>query len=149
MIDFPCVIFAGGKSSRMGKDKALLPFASEPSLTLFQYKRFKKHFKEVFISCKTKEKFNFSANFIEDKNEIFSPLEALNSVFNYLKKDFFAISVDTPFFSIEDFYKLFSHIEEKYDIILSRSPNNSHPLCAIYKKEASLKIKKMLKKKRP
>ncbi|HIP14156.1 MAG TPA: molybdenum cofactor guanylyltransferase, partial [Sulfurimonas autotrophica] len=27
MFDIPCVIFAGGKSSRMGENKTLLPFA--------------------------------------------------------------------------------------------------------------------------
>ncbi len=30
--DIPLVIFAGGKSSRMGKDKALLPFGGYSTL---------------------------------------------------------------------------------------------------------------------
>ncbi|MDQ1268445.1 MAG: molybdenum cofactor guanylyltransferase, partial [Campylobacterota bacterium] len=66
MFDIPCVIFAGGKSSRMGKDKSLLPFGTFDTLTEFQLNRLGKIFKNVYISCKEKSKFNFEAEFIED-----------------------------------------------------------------------------------
>jgi len=33
------IIFAGGKSSRMGRDKALLPFGGYDTLTEYQYRR--------------------------------------------------------------------------------------------------------------
>ena len=146
MIDIPCVIFAGGESKRMKKDKALLPFKNRPSLTLYQYEKFSKNFKKVYISCKTKEKFDFKANFIEDiKKEIHSPLVAIYSVLLKLKSDFFAISVDTPFFEIKDFYKLYSHIDENYEIIAPKT-SKTHPLCAIYKKEIFPKIEKALNK---
>ena len=72
MLDIPCVIFAGGKSSRMGEDKALLPFAEFNTLTEFQLTRLKKIFKTVYISCKDKTLFEFDANFIEDyKNRFY------------------------------------------------------------------------------
>ena len=47
MIDIPCVIFAGGKSSRMGEDKALLAFGEFPTLTQFQLNKLQKIFKNV------------------------------------------------------------------------------------------------------
>ena len=66
MYDIPCVIFAGGKSSRMKKDKSLLPFGGFDTLTQFQLFCLQKLFKTVYISCKDKSKFNFEASFIED-----------------------------------------------------------------------------------
>jgi len=59
VIDIPCVIFAGGKSSRMGEDKSLLPFSSFKTLTEFQLSRLSKIFKNVYISTKEKNKFEF------------------------------------------------------------------------------------------
>ena len=47
-----CVILAGGKSSRMGQDKTLLPFGGFETLTHYQASKFSKVFDEVFISSK-------------------------------------------------------------------------------------------------
>ena len=50
--EIPCVILSGGKSSRMGEDKSLLPFGSSNSLIEYQYKRLKPYFKNLYISSK-------------------------------------------------------------------------------------------------
>ena len=47
MLDIPCVIVAGGKSSRMGRDKALLPFGSFPTLTQYQLARLQNNFSSL------------------------------------------------------------------------------------------------------
>jgi molybdopterin-guanine dinucleotide biosynthesis protein A len=44
-----CVIFAGGKSSRMGEDKSLLPFGTFSSLAEYQYNRLSNIFDIVYI----------------------------------------------------------------------------------------------------
>ena len=89
MFDIPCVIFAGGKSSRMGEDKALLPFSTFDTLTEFQHSRLSKIFNNVYISIKDKSKFNFEATFIEDVkvNNIFAPTAGFVSVFKELKDE--------------------------------------------------------------
>ena len=56
--EIPCVILSGGKSSRMGEDKSLLPFSSSSSLIEFQYRRLEPYFKNIFISAKN-DKFDF------------------------------------------------------------------------------------------
>ena len=91
MLDIPCVIFAGGKSSRMGEDKALLPFASYTTLTEFQLSRLSKIFKTIYISCRNKNKFDFDANFIEDvqKGDIFAPTLGFVSIFEKIKENSF------------------------------------------------------------
>jgi len=138
MHTLPCVIVAGGKSRRMGVDKALLPFGGFDTLTEFQLHKLHPYFKDIYISCKNRNKFDFEANFIEDDPRYHdsSPLIALVSIFEYLKSDYVAVlSVDTPFFTHQHFQKLHAQIENDTSIIVSKSSSGVQPLCAIYKKD--------------
>jgi len=60
-----CVILAGGKSSRMGRDKTLLPFGGFATLTHYGAHKFGRIFERVFISSKF-EKFNPPLPLIKD-----------------------------------------------------------------------------------
>ena len=60
-----CVILAGGKSSRMGRDKTLLPFGGFATLTHYGAHKFGRIFERVFVSSKF-EKFNPSLPLIKD-----------------------------------------------------------------------------------
>ncbi len=144
------MIFAGGKSRRMGKDKALLPFGGFETLTEFQLAKFKPHFQKVYIGCKNKTKFDFEANFIEDLQEFedSAPHVGLISAFEILDVDaIFILSVDAPFFDIEHFEKLYQKINE-HDAIVAKSPNGEQPLCAIYKKSILPHLKELTKEKK-
>ena len=133
MLDLPCVIVAGGRSSRMGSDKALLPFGSFDTLTQFQLDRHKNNFASLHVSCKTKDKFEFQADFIEDTKEFdeYSPLIALYSILKEFDTPVCILSVDTPFVTLEVYEKLFT-CKDDFDIVIARSPYGSHQLCAIY-----------------
>ncbi len=140
--EIPCVILCGGKSSRMGEDKALLPFSSSNSLTQYQYERLKPFFKEIFISSKI-DKFDFPVNLILDKGEVFSPIVALETIFESLNfEKFFIITVDTPLVKIETIAKL---IEESkgYDITVAKT-QRVHNLCGVFNKSTLSQIKTML-----
>ena len=145
MLDIPCVIFAGGKSSRMGEDKALLPFADTPSLTQFQYNKLSKVFSHVYISCKSKQKFNFDAQFIEDTDSHFSPTAAFVTIFETLDVErFFAISVDTPFLTEDIFTTLYNADATHFDATVAQFHNKLQPLCGIYHRSLYDEFKKML-----
>ena len=149
MLDTPCVIFAGGKSSRMGEDKSLLPFSSYKTLTQYQYSRLSKIFKTVYISCKDKNKFDFEASFIEDiqSTDTFAPTAGFVAVFKVLKEDaFFALSVDAPFVDEEIIKSLISSdaTHKDCDATIAFSANGMEPMCGIYHRSLQNEFLKML-----
>ena len=130
----PAVIFAGGKSSRMGKDKALLPFAGFNSLTEYQYERMQTLFEKVYISSKG-DKFDFKAPFISDNYDIFSPLAGIVSIFEILDAyEIFILSVDAPFIDEKVIKKLVGENKNGFDAIIAQSPSGLQPLCGIYRR---------------
>jgi molybdopterin-guanine dinucleotide biosynthesis protein A len=127
------VIFAGGKSSRMGRDKALLPFGGFNSLAEYQYERLSKIFDRVYISAKS-NKFDFEVDVIEDSYEESSPLVGIVSVFETLNiTEVFVLSVDAPFVDNATIYSLYRESLLRKDAIVASSPYGIEPLCAIYR----------------
>ncbi|MCB4751560.1 MAG: molybdenum cofactor guanylyltransferase MobA [Sulfurovum sp.] len=127
----PAVIFAGGKSSRMGKDKALLPFGAYESLAAYQYHRLNVFFNSVYLSTKT-DKFGFDAPLIMDRYKVYSPLTALVSAFEVLDEEaIFILSVDTPFVDNTVIQNIIT-TRQKEDAIIARTNNKIQPLCGLY-----------------
>lgn len=148
MFDIPCVIFAGGKSSRMGEDKSLLPFGSFDTLTQFQLSRLNKLFKNIYISCKDKNKFDFEASFIEDIKTDFTyaPTAGFISIFESLEcENFFALSVDSPFVSENEIQQLIKSDKPGNDATIARTEGSVQPMCGIYHISLKHKFKMMLK----
>jgi len=133
-IPLPLVIMAGGKSSRMGSDKALLPFGECATLTQFQLQRLKPFFHSIHVSAKSRAKFHFDASFIEDNASYqdHSPLVALLSILEYFQIPVCVLSVDTPFVTPEVFETLYANLNDETDAIVATSSSSSHQLCAIY-----------------
>lgn len=148
MIPLPCIIIAGGKSSRMGSDKALLPFGEFKTLTQYQIHRLTPLFQSLHVSTRTQDKFDFEASFIEDIKTYAaqSPLVALLSIFQKFDTPVCVLSVDTPFVSEAVFQKLFGAMDAKTDALIATSPACSHQLCAIYHPRIKDKIIAMLAK---
>ncbi len=147
MIDIPCVIFAGGKSSRMGEDKALLPFSTFNTLTQFQLHRLQKLFKNVYISCKNSDKFDFEADFIEDvKTEnTFAPTAGFVAIFEKLKDErIFVISVDTPFVDEEEINKIIQQDNPHAEITIAQTACGNQPMFGIYHSSLQNKFIAML-----
>ncbi len=135
------VIVAGGRSTRMQRDKALLPFGSYPSLAEYQYRRLSKLFSKVYLSSK-EDKFDFKANIILDTHKDSSPLVALISIFEQLAIDeAFILSVDAPFVNEELMAKLYKDRERGVDVVVAESSRGIEPLCAIYRRSFLVEAK--------
>lgn len=130
----PCVILCGGRSSRMGEDKSLLPFSTSTSLTQYQYDKLKVFFQDIYLSSKV-DKFDFLINkekyLILDKGEIFSPIVALQTIFKTIKSSkVFIITVDTPLVSINSINELINKSIDR-DICVAET-HRTHNLCGIF-----------------
>lgn len=147
MFELPCILFAGGKSSRMGEDKSLLPFGGYSSLAEFQYNRLSALFKQVAVSTKTADKFSFDARFILDPIDVdYAPTAGFVSAFRNLETDrFMALSVDTPFIDRDVFQKLLDADHDDADAIIAKTAEGSHPLCGIYHRSLLEEFERMLR----
>jgi len=148
MHNTPCIIFAGGKSSRMGEDKALLPFGGYKTLAHYQYDRLSKIFNTVYISCKESSKFDFEAHFLEDiqTDVTFAPTVGFVTAFRTLEcESFFALSVDTPFVTNKEITQLFEADTSTYDATVAKTDEGIQPLCGIYHASLQNNFEEMLK----
>lgn len=132
------VVFAGGKSSRMGQDKALLGFGKYNSLAEYQYIKLKKLFKTVYISTKT-DKFDFKAPLLIDRYDESSPMVALASMFETLEEEAILIlSVDMPMIEKPEIDKMIEAYHDNRstaEIIVGISPRGLEPLFGIYSRK--------------
>ena len=146
LFNIPCVIFAGGKSSRMGSDKSLLPFGNYNSLAEYQYQRLSKLFNKVYISTK-QNKFNFQANLIIDNNqeEVFAPTSGFDAAFSTLQDNhIFVLSVDTPFVGADEIQKLIDQDADDLDAVIATTSSGKHPMCGIYHRSLLPAFKAMI-----
>ena len=151
MLEIPCVIFAGGKSSRMGEDKALLPFGSFNTLTQFQLHRLQKIFKNVYISTKEHSKFDFEANFIEDikTKNIYAPTAGFVAIFKKLECErFFVLSVDSPFVSEDEILQIIKSDTPLVDATIATTDLGMQPMCGVYHRSLEPKFIDMLQQNR-
>ncbi|MDX4047961.1 molybdenum cofactor guanylyltransferase MobA [Aliarcobacter skirrowii] len=144
--EIPCVILSGGKSSRMGEDKSLLPFSSSNSLIEFQFNRLKPYFKDIYISSKN-DKFDFlkdKSKLILDKNQdVYSPILALQTILEKFDK-VFIITVDTPLIKISSIKKLLEN-SNNFEITIAQTSQRTHNLCGVFSNNLNETIEKMIK----
>lgn len=147
MFDLPCILFAGGKSSRMGQDKSLLPFGGYPTLAQYQYERLTKLFTDVHVSAKNRDKFNFGPNVVEDPLSCdFAPTAGFVAAFEAIHSErIFVLSVDSPFVDANVIQTLITADAPHYDAVISKTPSGTHPMIGIYHVSLLSELQRMLK----
>ncbi|MFP6185264.1 molybdenum cofactor guanylyltransferase MobA [Helicobacter pylori] len=135
--NIPCVLLAGGKSSRfiinnVPINKALMPLKSYSSLLEYQYTRLLKLFKQVIIS--TKKSYELNAPYLlERESGLFSPLFGIHNAFLTLQTPYiFFIAVDAPLVSFES-VKVLCGIQN-FSVVYAKSPTKEHYLISLWHK---------------
>ena len=134
MPEIDAVILAGGRSRRMGRDKALLPFGGYSTLAQYQYERLREIFPKVSISTRT-DKFPFCAPLILDQSEESSPMIALATILNTIETDaVFILGVDLPFVDKPLIHSLLRSFADKpeAEAVIPVTPRGPEPLCTVY-----------------
>jgi molybdopterin-guanine dinucleotide biosynthesis protein A len=142
--DITAFILSGGKSSRMGTNKAFLDIDGK-SLIERMLELLDPIFSEVAISSNEPELYNFlGKKIIKDFYPGRGPLAGIHSVLNSTTSQWnFIISCDMPFISKE----LIVHLTDyKTDlkILLPKADGRIQPLCGIYSKSVLPDIEKLL-----
>lgn len=124
-IKIPCVILAGGKSSRLGKDKTQISFGTQ-TLSHWVFKRLEEMFETLYISTKQEEKFDFDAPFLVEKSPVYTPIAGMINAFKKLvSPEIIFVSVDSPFITYQTLTRIASTESE---IVYAQSPNQAHYL---------------------
>lgn len=158
MINNTCVILCGGKSSRMGTNKTILPFLTYRLIT-YQIIKLSQIFSNIAVSIKDDKKdevLEILCNDISKYNEIainiesikfitedltyFSPLFGILNCFNKLNTQrLFFIPIDYPFIESKTIHTLIEYSDD-CDIVYAKDSNRSHPLIGIWKSNLKAKI---------
>ncbi|RDU57604.1 NTP transferase domain-containing protein [Helicobacter sp. MIT 99-5507] len=162
MIKKTCVVLCGGKSSRMGSNKSILPFGTNRLIT-YQITKLSQIFSNVAISLKENKKDEIlrilyddisknnikintqSIQIITEDLEYFSPLFGILNCFNTLDiNEIFFIPIDYPFIRIHTINTLINN-SNTHDVIYAKDSNKMHPLIGIWKRDIKDKIAQSLR----
>ncbi|MBQ9269989.1 MAG: molybdenum cofactor guanylyltransferase [Oscillospiraceae bacterium] len=134
MEDTICVILAGGQSSRMGRDKALLPIAEGTFLSRL-IEIYRDRF-SVFVSVGEADRFPHpGAGEITDLRPGMGPLAGLEAAFLKTDADLvFLTATDLPFGTVKLAELLLERIGDRDACLIRRRDGGLEPAFAVYRR---------------
>ena len=147
MIDnITCIILSGGKSSRMGEDKAFMPLSGKPIIEIL-IDKLSLLFKDLIIitnSPQLYKKYGLKtyADILKDRG----PLGGIHAGLTYSKNRYsFVVACDMPYVNLE-LVRFMSATIEGYDLVVPEENGQFEPLCAFYSKNCIKTIEDQLHK---
>lgn len=131
--DASAVVLVGGKSSRMGRPKALLPFDGEP-LIVHVVRALKKMFAEtVVVAAPDQELPILPAILARDEVAYQGPVSGIyHGLKTATKEVCFVTSCDAPFLNLQLIAHLLTQISD-YDVVVPYWQERFQPLHAVYR----------------
>lgn len=127
-------VLAGGKSTRMGQNKALLQLNDRRFIDCITNEL--STFEEVLISAAVKgtyEELGFKV--VYDEHADIGPIEGIYQILKEAKEEYvFICAADMPFIKKELVSYMAEFISSDYDCFCLMDEDHIHPLCAIYSK---------------
>lgn len=138
------IILSGGKSSRMGSNKAFLKLKGKPFIE-HQIEMLKEIFDEIIISANTPSEYeHLDLPIIKDIYPKKGPLGGIyTGLMNSNNLYTFMLACDMPFVNMELIKHLKSLIND-FDVVVPKSDRGFEPLHAFYSKNCIGPIKKQL-----
>lgn len=147
-INVSCVILAGGRSSRMGQDKAFLRFNGKTFLKTIAEKLSQKC-NQLIISANKEEEIyrqelkDIDFEFVKDLKPYEGPLNAVSSIAEYVKNDFvFIATCDTPLLNT-NLIEMFVLEIGSHQAVIPVIDSKLQPLNTLYTKDAVYKAKEV------
>ena len=108
------IILCGGGSTRMGTDKALLPFG-EVSLLEYLVDKYKPHFSHIYLSVKKPGEYTHLSLPVTEIADLYMNAGPMSGVFSGLsmmdEDQAFILPIDTPFLEPEVGLQLLEHLD--------------------------------------
>lgn len=140
------VILAGGKSSRMGRPKALLPFDGEPLIAHIARALNRWFSDTVVVAAPEQELPPLQATLVRDEVPHQGPVGGIYYGLAAAKRDVvFVTSCDVPFLNLP----LISHLRSQisnYDVVVPYWQGRFQPLHALYRKSVAPLLKDQLER---
>lgn len=139
------VILAGGASSRMGSNKALLSIDGEPLISRI-HRTLLELFEEVVVVTSDPDQYSFiGCRLVADIWREKGTMVGVHAGLSACSGDAaFVVGCDMPFLQ-GDFVRHLAEIKVDADVVVPRSPDGLHPLHAVYRKSALPLIERFLK----
>jgi len=144
--DASAVVLVGGKSSRMGRAKALLPFDGEP-LIVHVIRALKKMFAEtVVVAAPDQELPSLPAVLVRDEVAYQGPVSGIYHGLKAATKEVcFVISCDAPFLNLQLISQLLAQISD-CDVVVPYWQQRFQPLHAVYRTSVLPLLKEQLER---
>lgn len=137
-------VLAGGKSSRMGQNKALLTINNQRFMDKITEEL--SAFDEVLVSVASKSDYSgINLPMFEDEHKEIGPIEGIYQIVKHASNEYvFICAVDMPFVSSKLVSYMSEFISSDYDCYVMMDEEHIHPLCAIYSKTVLPVIEKLI-----
>ncbi|AHF06373.1 Molybdopterin-guanine dinucleotide biosynthesis protein A [Desulfitobacterium metallireducens DSM 15288] len=145
MLEMTGIVLAGGKSSRMGKNKAFLEFDGKPliekNLAILETL-----FSEVLISSNTPELYkSYQEKVVQDRYSGSGPFGGLHACLEESRTEYaFFVACDIPILD-PALIQYMASLTEGYECVVPRTEDGMHPLFSFYNKSCLPKIEDFLK----
>lgn len=134
-------ILAGGKSTRMGKNKALLTVNEQRFIDKIANEL--SGFSEVLISAAEKGVYeDMGLRVVYDAHQDIGPLEGIYQILNAASEEYvFICAADMPFITKELVSYMTEFVCSDYDCYVLTDEKHIHPLCGIYSKKMLAQVR--------
>ena len=134
------VVLAGGKSSRMGRDKSQIAY-HDTQHELFTARLLDQFCSEVYISKAKNSRASIGEfNILQDAVTDIGPIGGIYSIFKIEKSNAILVAAcDLPLISFESIQNLVAGRSKEYDVVCLQSSESQYPepLIAIYEQSMS------------
>ena len=144
--DASAVVLVGGKSSRMGRPKALLPFDGEPLIVHVVRARKKMFAETVVVAAPDQELPSLPAVLVRDEVAYQGPVSGIYHGLKAATKEVcFVTSCDAPFLNLQLISQLLAQISD-CDVVVPYWQERFQPLHAVYRTSVVPLLKNQLER---
>jgi len=142
------VVLAGGKSSRMGKNKSLLKVNTDKPVIQEIYEEIKEINDETIIVTNHPGQYDFlQTTMVGDRYFDMGPLAGLETAMYHINAEYYMIAAcDMPFINKQIYTYLHNQLQEynAYDAVIPVYNDHIHPLAGVYKRNVITSIQQRL-----